>query len=411
MRIVFFNRFFYPDISATSQMLSDLAFHLAERVEVHVVTSASKGSAALETVRRVTIHRVAPAASGPHSLARRAWDYLRYYIGARAALRRIVRPGDIVVAKTDPPLLSVALGPLAKAKGASLVVWLQDLFPEVAAQYGIPAIGGALGGRLRKGRDASLSLADAVVAIGERMAARLLQSGCVAPGRLRVIHNWADGRALVPLGSAPNELRARWGLQDKFVVGYSGNLGRVHEFDTLLGAAARLRSEAGIAFLIVGAGPRLAQVRERAAAGNLANVRFEPLQERDCLPQSLAAADVHVSILQPQFEGLVVPSKLYGIMAVGRPSIFIGDLAGETAGILRAADAGVSVARGDADGLAHAILRLRDSPLERGRLGANARNAFEAKYEMRKALAQWDSLLKEISPGYTSTTATKSQAI
>ena len=411
MRIVFFNRFFYPDISATSQMLSDLAFHLAERVEVHVVTSESKGGGALETVRGVTIHRVAPAASGPHTLVRRAWDYLRYYIGARAALRRIVGPGDIVVAKTDPPLLSVALGTLAKAKGASLVVWLQDLFPEVAAQYGIPAMGGALGERLRRGRDASLSLADAVVAIGDRMAARVLRSGGVSPGRIRVIHNWADGESLVPLGNARNELRARWGLQDKFVVGYSGNLGRVHEFDTLLGAAARLRAEAGIAFLIVGAGPRLAQVRERAAAGGLANIRFEPLQERDSLPQSLAIADVHLSILRPEFEGLVVPSKLYGIMAVGRPAIFIGDPGGETGGILRAADAGLSVACGDDGGLAQAILRLRDAPSERERLGANARSAFEAKYEMRQAFAEWSSLLKEISPGYTSATATKSQAL
>jgi glycosyltransferase involved in cell wall biosynthesis len=410
MRIVFFNRFFYPDISATSQMLTDLAFHLAGSAEVHVVTSAIQDdSLAVERVKGVTIHRVARAAAGPHGLLRRAWAYGRYYLGARSALRRIVRPGDIVVAKTDPPLLSVAIGPLAKAKGAKLVVWLQDLFPEVAEEYGVPGMGGALGARLRSSRNHSLSVADAVVAIGERMAARVLESRCVDPERLHVIHNWADGKSLVPLDHGRNELRARWGLQDKFVVGYSGNLGRVHEFDTLLGAASRLRDEPGMVFMIIGRGPRLAYVRERVAVEKLANVRFQPLQERDSLLQSLNAVDVHISILRPGFEGLVVPSKVYGIMAVGRPAIFVGDPAGETAGILRASDAGVSVAVGDQEALVRAILQLRDSPSECARLGENARKAFEARYEMRHAFAEWDSLLGQIAPGSTSAGTSKSR--
>lgn len=410
MRIVFFNRFFHPDASATSQMLSDLAFHLADRAEVHVVTSASRNeSIAVEHTRGVTIHRVAQAVAGPHGLVRRAYAYGRYFLGARSALRRIVRPGDIVVAKTDPPLLSVAIGPLAKARGATLVVWLQDLFPEVAEQYGIPGMGGALGVRLRTLRDHSLSLADGVVAIGEKMAARVLNSGCVVPGRLRVIHNWADGKSLLPLHHRQNDLRARWGLEDKFVVAYSGNLGRVHEFDTLLGTASRMQNERGIVFLIVGTGPRLAYVRQRATAENLANVRFQPLQERDSLVQSLGVADVHVSILRPEFEGFVLPSKLYGIMAVGRPAIFVGDPDGETAEILQASAAGMSVAVGDQEALVHAILKLRDSPSERERLGQNARKAFEAKYEMGHAFGEWDSLLREIAPGYTSATATSRQ--
>lgn len=409
MRIVFFNRFFFPDTSATSQMLSDLAFHLAPGAEVHVVTSGSPNGADVERIRGITVHRVARPIVGPHGLARRAWAYGRYYLGARAALRRIVQPGDIVVAKTDPPLLSVALASLAKSRGAKLVIWLQDLFPEVAEQYGIPGMGGALGAYLRRKRDHSLGLADAVVAIGEKMSARLSESRSVAPERLRVVHNWADGHSLMPLPHPQNELRARWELGDKFVVGYSGNLGRVHEFDTLLGAASRLRGEAGIIFLVVGAGPRLAQVRERVAAGNLSNIRFQPLQERESLLQSLNAADIHLSILRPEFEGLVVPSKLYGIMAVGRPAIFVGDPAGETAAILNSAGAGVSVAAGDDEGLARAILRLRDFPAERARLGANARKAFEASYDMRIAFSMWESVFSHISPGYTPATSQSGQ--
>src|SRR5207244_2573656 len=119
--------------SATSQILSDLAFHLAASGnEVHVVTSRVPGAdSPLETIRGVTIHRVATALKGPHSLFERAVAYVRYYRGARDAARALIRRGDIVVLKTDPPLLSTAIGPIARRTGAKVIIWLQDIFPEV----------------------------------------------------------------------------------------------------------------------------------------------------------------------------------------------------------------------------------------------------------------------------------------
>src|SRR5713101_1132005 len=105
MRLLFFNRFFFPDTSATSQILSDLAFHLAaDGREVHVVTTGRLGATpSNETIRGVRIHRVAAAMTGPHSLFERAVAYLRYYKGARDAAKRLVGSGDIVILKTDPP--------------------------------------------------------------------------------------------------------------------------------------------------------------------------------------------------------------------------------------------------------------------------------------------------------------------
>ena len=150
MKVLFFNRFFYPDTSATSQIVSDLAFHCARTgYDVHVVTSrVPGGDARLENVHGVTIHRVAKAITTPHGLLRRGIAYLRYYLGARRAVRELVAPGDIVVVKTDPPLASRAVGPLAHRLGARTVVWLQDLFPEVAHRYGVPGTGGFGGAAL-----------------------------------------------------------------------------------------------------------------------------------------------------------------------------------------------------------------------------------------------------------------------
>lgn len=399
MKILFFNRFFFPDASATSQVLSDLAFHLAARGrDVHVVTSRVPGNASDgEIVRDVTVHRVATPVSGPHGLPRRALAYCNYYLGARRAAMRLVSAGDVVVLKTDPPLLSASIAHLAKRRGARVVVWLQDLFPEVAREYGVPGMRTPLGAMLERMRDRSLAESDAVVAISDRMAARVRESGHVPEERLHVIHNWADGRAIAPLERDANALRRAWNLEDKFVVAYSGNLGRVHEFDTLLDAAAQLRAHGDIAFVIIGRGPRLQDVQTRAERERLANIRFEPPRERAMLAQSLGIADVHLCILRPEFEGLVHPSKLYGIMAAGRPTLFVGAVTGETAGILADTGAGLSVPTGDGGALAHAILRLRDRPAEARAMGERARRAFEERFDMPIALDRWEALIAPLA--------------
>jgi colanic acid biosynthesis glycosyl transferase WcaI len=397
MKILFFNRFFFPDTSATSQIVSDLAFHLAaEGYEVHSITSrVPSGDSPCQEVGGVIVHRVATALTGPHGLLRRGIAYLEYYGGARKAARELIAPGDVVILKTDPPMLSAVVGHLAKRKGARLVVWLQDVFPEVAREYGVPGMGGAVGVAVRALRNRSLAAADRVVVIGDRMATRVAKTG-VSSERVEVIHNWADGEAIRPIDRDANVLRRAWDLESDFVVGYSGNLGRVHEFETMLDAAALLRHEPGICFLVIGRGPRLQEVRERADRERLTNVRFEPHQDRESLGQSLGVADVHLSVLQPCFEGLVHPSKLYGIMAAGRPTIFIGDAHGETATILSQTKSGICVRTGDGDALAAAIRSLRDNKSTLEQMGQAARRAFDERYTMQIALKKWRHLLASL---------------
>jgi glycosyltransferase involved in cell wall biosynthesis len=351
VRILFFNRFFHPDTSATSQIVSDLAFHLASKgFEVHAVASFTHGTAREESIRGVCVHRVAIAPSNPHGLLRRSVAYAQYFIGARRAAHRLVRPGDIVVLKTDPPLLAPAMAAMVKARNAKLVLWLQDLFPEVAKAYGVPGVKGPIYAAMRNARDRALKRADAIVPIAESMARIVSHAGA---GRVHVVHNWADGSAVVPRAPDESSLRNAWRLGDKFVVEYSGNFGRVHEFDTIIQAARILREQSEIIFLMVGRGPRLEDTRVKAAG--LPNVRFEEHQPRDLLSDVLAVADVHLSVLRPEFEGLVHPSKLYGIMAAGRPTIFVGSTAGETATMLNDAMCGLAIAIGDGHALAAAI--------------------------------------------------------
>lgn len=395
MTIVFFNRFFHPDGSATSQILSDLAFHLATRGHsVRVVTSGEPRG--IETIRGVMVHRVAKSVHRPGGLAGRAVSYIAYHARARAAARKLIDAGDVVVIKTDPPMLGASIAPIARRRGARVVHWLQDLFPEVAERHGVPGIAGPVAAWLRTKRDRALASADCNVAIGERMA-RFLGSELGSGARVTVIHNWADGRSLRPVAAADNALRTQWGLQGAFVVGYSGNLGRVHEFDTLLGAARELRGDPSIRFVVVGRGPRLAEVMRRARELELDNVRFEPHQPREQLSQSLGTADVHVVTLAPEYEGLVHPSKLYGIMAAGRPVIFVGDPAGEVAAILEQTASGRAVRAGDVAGLVRAIVAMRDDRASIERMGSAARAAFERMYDAPVAFERWEMLLRGLS--------------
>ena len=399
-QIIFVNRYFYPDLSATSQMLTDLVFGLDKSAcRIHVVTGRQRyddpeaGLVSTETINGVNVHRVWTTRFGRQGLIGRSIDYLTFYLSAALSLLRIAEPGAIIVAKTDPPLISVVAGAVCAIRSARLVNWLQDLFPEVAAELGIKAVRGPVYRVLISLRNATLKRAEKNVVIGRLMAQRLEKEG-IAPDRIAIIPNWADGRQIRPVPQPENMLRTAWGLDYKFVVGYSGNLGRGHEFLTILHAARQLSDDPDIAFLFIGAGAQLNTMREQVSALSLTNVEFRPYQPRSELARSLSVPDVHLVSLKPELEGLIVPSKFYGIAAAGRATIFIGDLEGEIPHLLRKFECGLGVREGEARALAAHIRALKSDPVLLQRLGENARTAFSAHFDMRIAISEWSDQLR-----------------
>ena len=397
MKIIFLNRFFYPDHSATSQLLTDLAFYLANNEwDVSVICSRQRyddPAAELpvaEQVNSVQVYRVWTSRFGRHNLVGRGLDYLSFYLSAAWRLYCLAREGDIVVAKTDPPMISVVAGWVARLRRAYLVNWLQDLFPEVATALKIKAVDGVLGRVFVRLRNHSLQQAKCNVVLGELMRQRLVREG-IPEGQMCVVHNWADGEAITPQAESP--LRREWELEGKFVVCYSGNLGRAHEFTTLLDAAESLQQEKEIVFLFIGGGPQLATVQEEVQSRGLSNCMFHPYQPRERLRESLGVADLHLVVLRPELEGLIVPSKFYGIAAAGRPTVYVGDLQGEVAQIISHGDAGVAVAVGDGKGLAEQIVVLYKDFERCARLGQNARLLFEKSYSKQRALQAWSAAL------------------
>jgi len=402
-KLIFVNRYFYPDHSATSQMLSDLAFDLAKdkALEIHIVTSRQRyddAQASLipaEEMNGVKIHRVWTFRFGRQQLLGRAFDYLSFYGTAFFRLYALVERGDTIIAKTDPPLISVVAAIVAQLKSAHLVNWLQDLFPEVATALGIK-LSGLLYRLLRRLRNHSLNIAKLNIAIGERMKTRLLDEG-IASERVQVIHNWADPEQIRPVSPEDNALRKAWGLDGKFVVGYSGNLGRGHDFSTLLEAATALRENALIVFLVIGGGAKLEELKQLVATRQLSNFVFKPYQPRTALSASLSAAEVHLVSLRPELEGLIVPSKFYGIAAAGRPVLFIGDPQGEIARLIESIGCGYVIEEGRAHDLQNRIMALSGQTGLKASLGGSARKALETLYGKDIAFAQWRNILPQVA--------------
>ncbi|MGA8806351.1 MAG: glycosyltransferase family 4 protein [Thermoanaerobaculia bacterium] len=371
-RVLFVNRYFHPDHSATSQMLSDLAFHLAARGRtVGVVTSRQRYDDAAarlprhETIAGVDVRRVWSTRFGRGFLPGRAIDYATFYISAFFALLRGAERDSTIVALTDPPMISVVAALAAMLRGARLINWTQDLFPEVAEALGMRSLR-----VLRSIRDWSLRRAHTNVALGDSMAARL-------PNAV-VIHNWADA-ALHPI-DIPH---------DRFIAGYSGNLGRAHDARTMLAAIRALRDEAAIEFVITGGGAQLEAMR----AERLPNVRFAGYAPRERLSESLSAADAHLVTLLPSLEGLIVPSKFYGVLAVARPVLFVGAADSDLARIIRTYDCGYVIKPGDGNALATSIRELANDRDRARAMGLRGRRLYEEKFAPQLALASWERIL------------------
>jgi colanic acid biosynthesis glycosyl transferase WcaI len=401
--IVFINRFYAPDHSATAQILTDLAEHLVRAGwRVSVITSrmlyedpAAK-LAPRETINGVGVVRVATLRLGRGNLIARAFAYGSFYLSSFVAMLRLFDRQTIAIAKTDPPLIGVVALAAARIRRALVMNWVQDLYPEIASAFGMRAFDGVAGRVAKALRDWSLRGAAHNVAIGERMKDRLAASGAT-PSRIAVIPNWSDDELIRPQHDRQPALRKELGLPtDAFVLEYSGNLGRAHEVDTLVDAALRLRDRNDIWFLFVGSGHGHAALQRKVAEASLDRVLFRPYQPRSRLSESLAVGDAHWVSLRPEFEGLIVPSKVFGIAAAGRAIIAVCDREGEVAEMISRYGGGVIIQPGDGVALAESVSRLADHPNETWRLGDEARQMLDERYRRTIALDLWDRLLMSV---------------
>lgn len=395
MRLIFLNRFYWPDEPATAQLLTDLAEGLARRGHGVTVITSHPGRAEVprrETRHGVRIIRTRSLGLGRYGLAGRAADFVLYLAGAKWTLLLEAGPGTLVVAMTDPPLLGPVTWIHAGLAGAGVLHWTQDIYPEVAEAVAPGPLSRLAGLLLRPWRNLAWRHSRGVIALGREMAELLRRQG-VPAARVTIIPNWAPAGTEIATAADVRARRVVWDVADRLVIAYSGNLGRVHDLAPVLQVAAALREEREFVFLFIGGGAQRAELAQAVATKKLPNVRFLPAQPREKLAASLAAADLHLVTLRPGCEGLVFPSKLYGIAAAGRPVVFIGPADCELARLIRDRGMGIARPREDIAGLAAELRRLRNDPAALAAAGAAAGVFSRTAGRIEHGLDAWESRL------------------
>jgi glycosyltransferase involved in cell wall biosynthesis len=403
MKILFLNQHYLPEVAATGQILAELAEDLARAgAEVTVLAgrpsyqgngNGSRGSADLPPFGgSITLRRVYTTRFNRHTTSGRLVNYASFY--SSCAVAALMERADVVVALTTPPLLST-LGALRKQiRHGKLVLWMMDIFPEIAFRYGVFK-SGIMERILRRAADSAYERADIIVSLSEKMDEHLRRNGI--PGeKLRIIHNWADGRALYPDAAKGFPRRDSLGINGKFVLLYSGNMGRVHDFTAVMSVARELTRDSRILFLFEGAGEQRQRLESLARSESLPNVMFVDYVKIEDLNMALNVASVSLVTQDAKSLGLVVPSKIYSSLAVGRPIVAVGPKGSEMESILGESGAGYFHENGDATGLKRSLLSLVDSAQLSEDMGRRGRNYFLSNFDRSLQTARFQTLLEDI---------------
>jgi colanic acid biosynthesis glycosyl transferase WcaI len=394
-RLLVLNQYYHPGVEATAHLLTELCEELAQRYHVTVITGRLRGHEEqpdYEVRNGVEIIRVHSTSFDRASLYRRATNYFTYLT---RALRRglIAKRPDVVLSMTDPPLIGDVAYLIARRFRRPLVVISQDVFPEIAVnlrRLKRPALVAILRILIRF----YLRRADRIVAIGPLMKERLIAKGAPAE-RVEVIPNWVDIHAITPWPRV-NPWSLQHGLTERFVVMHSGNVGHAQNLEALIQATSELSDLDQLSVVIVGAGARHAETVDLARRVATDRVTFLPYQPRSRLSEALSSADVHFIGLSSGLSGFVVPSRIYGVLAAGRPVLAAVEAESETATLVSEVGCGIVVPPDRPDLIARAIRDLAHGEYDLAAMGVRARAYAESQASLDSAVRRYEELLAEV---------------
>lgn len=373
MNVLLLNQCFYPDVAATGQYLSDLAQGLSERGHKVTVITGDRGydDSSRRFVRRETWHgvkiiRIRSLSLGKEARWRRALNFASFLIVCSFRLLLLPR-FEVVMALTSPPLISFLGALFVQLKGGKLLFWVMDLNPDEAFVAGWLDESTLVARFLKFCLQYSLRVAERTVVLDRFMKQRIVAKG-IPEDCVTVVPPWPLSTSVRYDGKGRQAFRERHGLSQKFVVMYAGNHSPCHPLETLLQAALKLTERDDIAFCFVGGGSEQKKVRTFASDHHLRNIVCLPYQPLDQLAGVLSAADLHAVVMGEEFVGIVHPCKIYNVLAVGSPFLYVGPEESHIADIARNSKAEDSMYRaghGAAESVAHQIISsLERHPLD-----------------------------------------------
>jgi colanic acid biosynthesis glycosyl transferase WcaI len=391
---------YYPELTSTGYFLTGIAEGLAESFRVRVIcaqpTYAGVGTRAPDFEHRsgVDIERCWSTRFSKDRLLLRALNASTIAIGIFVRLVLRARRGDVILVVTNPPLLPYAATVAARMRGARIVVLVHDMYPELLSALGLVSPRSAVW-RVADGVSRLLyQSADRIVVLGRDMASVVRDKLRGNLDKLSIIPNWGDIDTILARPAGTSILRTEMNLQHAFVVEHLGNMGRSHDVPLLAGAARLLSDDSSIRFLFVGAGAQRHRLEQEARTTS--SIILQPPCPAEMLSDTLNACDVAVIAFRPGMYGISVPSRLYSIMAAGKPVIAVADERSELALVVREERIGWVVPPGDLECLVRSIRDAMADPRELAAMGDRARAAAEASYTQPQVIRRYHELLKSV---------------
>ncbi len=400
-RVAVLYQFMDPDDVVSARVLSELAEGLAARgweVEARPSNRAwddRRGAFPRDERRRgVAYHRVYrppfKQASTSGRLLNAAW-----MIAAWSALGLGASPPDVIVIGTDPVLSVLAAGAVHRLRpGIKLAHWCFDLYPEAPIAEGMLAADGAPARVLARLLGPAYRACDLLADIGPCMRERLDAYG--HRGRKATLTPWALVEPSGPVTPDPDTRRALFGEAPLGLL-YAGTFGRAHTHEPILALARRLRGD-GAAFCFGVRGNRVEALRA-AVTGADTNVRFAGFAPEAELERRLGAADIHLASLRPDWTGVVVPSKFFGSLAIGRPVVFAGSRRSSVARWIDEHHVGWVLDDGSLDAVAADLRRLAADPSGLAAMAERCQRVYRETFSREAVIARWDVELRALVGG------------
>jgi glycosyltransferase involved in cell wall biosynthesis len=394
---------YYPEDSATGYYVTKTAEALAATHEVSVLsaqpTYRARGTKApaYELLNNVRVHRCAATTLNKDVLTFRFVNLFTISMSLFFNAVRSVRQGDLVLVVTNPPTLPFVAFMACKLRRARLILRIEDVYPDAMIAAGMVRTGSVVVRMLNFMHRSLYRNVDRVIVLGRDML-RLVQKKLQRnAGHVTIITNWADSDEITPLERNENPLLQKLGLTKKFVVQYSGNMGRTHDLEGLVQCARMLESEQAIHFLFIGTGAKEVWLRRTTRELGLRNVTILPPQPRADLAQSLNACDLAVISFVEGMAGVSVPSRMYNILAAGKPILAVADADSELALVVQEERVGWLVRPASPDRTAQAILEAFSSPALLSEMSKRARESVLKSYTQLQIMGKFEELLENVS--------------
>jgi len=394
-------QFYPPDYAATGQLIEELAVNLGRLgIQVRVFTGQpgyafqKKSAPNIERSEKILIRRSRTSRLWNARIRGKAINGCLFFLRAILHLLKQKNRGDLLLLTTAPAFLPI-VGYIAKLLfGIRYVCLIYDLYPDVAVGLGVISANNWLVKSWNWINKKVWQQSEKIIVLSSTMQEKILSHCPEASDKIAVIHNWANPNWIVPIEKQNNWFAQKHNLVDLFTVQYSGNMGRCHELETILEAARQLQDES-VQFVFIGGGAKLQTSIEWVKKLGLNNCRFLPYQDKQDLPYSLTACDLSLVSISPKMEGIVAPSKLYGILAAGRPVAAICESHSYLRHILRESGCGAAFNTGDASSLAQFIRRLKSDRELVKQMGTAGRQYLQFNFTPEIIAKQYSNVLQQ----------------